>query len=223
MISSSYVSRAILVMSLSISALAATPPAHALSMTFGNLIFTEFMSNPVGVSDTQGEWFELYNAGGSAVELNGLTVRDTSTAVGTLDFGGSFLLAPGTYASLARSSSAGFTPDGIYNSISLNNGGDEINILDGTDLLSRLIYGSGEGTAGASTAIDLSTQQWFTDTENFYGLGNGGTPGLANMLGAAMGNPITVLPATNVVPLPAGAWLLLSGLGMLIVRGRSAV
>lgn len=213
--------RAVLLTQLAVTVFVTSNAAHALSLTFGNLIVTEFMSNPEGVSDTQGEWFELYNAGGSAIELNGLSVRDTSSAVGTLDFGGSFLLAPGQYASLARSVSAGFTPDGIYNSISLNNGGDEINILDGSNLLSRLIYGSGEGFAGASTAIDLGTQQWFSDTTNFYGLGNSGTPGLENMLGSEMGNPLTILPSPNVVPLPAGVWLLLSGIAMIAVRRKA--
>jgi hypothetical protein len=201
----------------------AAPPAHALSLTFGELVITEFMSNPVDVSDSQGEWFELYNAGSNPIELNGLTVRDTSTSVGTLDFGGSFLLAPGGYASLARSSAAGFTPDGLYNSIALNNGGDELHIRDGAATLASLVYGSGEGFAGASTAIDLGamptgTPLWFADTENLYGLADTGTPGVANVIGGAFGTAADVLPSATVVPLPAGVWLLLSGLGMLLAR-----
>ena len=194
-------------------------------MTLGDLVITEVMSNPDGVSDAQGEWFELYNGGTMSIELNGLTVRDTSTAVGTRDFGGSFLLTPGAYASVARSVNAGFAADGLYDSISLNNGGDAIHINDGTNVLASLTYGSGEGMAGASTAIDLAppglgSPVWFADTENLYGLGNAGTPGLANVIGAAMGMDVTILPSTTVVPLPAGVWLLISGLGLMAARWR---
>lgn len=194
--------------------------ASALSVSLGDLVITEFMSNPEGVSDSQGEWFELYNAGSGPIELNGLSVHDTSTSVGTLDFGGSFALAPGMYASVARSASAGFTADGLYDSISLNNGGDEISIRNGETTLAQLIYGSGEGFAGSSTAIELGSLLWFADVENLYDADNSGTPGLANVLGGAMGTAVDVLGPPNVVPLPAGVWLLVSGAGLLVMRRR---
>jgi hypothetical protein len=194
------------------------PQAHALSLSLGDLVITEIMSNPADVSDTQGEWFELYNAGASPIELDGLTVHDTSTSVGTLDFGGSFALPPGGYASLARSGSAGFTPDGLYGAVSLNNGGDELHIRNGTETLASLVYGAGEGFAGASTAVDLGSLMWFADTEHLYGLTDTGTPGLANAIGAAAGTAIDVLPTTTPVPLPAGIWLLLSGIGLVVAR-----
>jgi len=216
-----HISRISASMALSLLALTlGAPAAQALSISLGDLVITEIMSNPADVSDTQGEWFELFNAGSSAIELNGLTVHDTSTAVGTLDFGGSFLLAPGSYASLARSGAAGFTPDGLYGTVAFNNGGDELHIRNGAETLASLVYGAGEGFAAASTAIDLGSLQWFADTEHLYGLTDSGTPGLANAIGSAAGTAVEILPTTAPVPLPAGVWLLLSGIGMLAVRKR---
>ncbi len=37
----------------------------------GELIFSEIMQNPSAVSDSAGEWFELHNPTGSAINING--------------------------------------------------------------------------------------------------------------------------------------------------------
>jgi hypothetical protein len=43
-----------------------------------NLKITEFMPNPAAVNDNVGEWFEVYNAGATAVNLAGWTLSDNA-------------------------------------------------------------------------------------------------------------------------------------------------
>jgi DNA/RNA endonuclease G (NUC1)/uncharacterized protein YjdB len=42
------------------------------------IVITEFLSDPAG-ADTQGEWFELHNRGGEAVDLSGWTIQSNSS------------------------------------------------------------------------------------------------------------------------------------------------
>jgi len=41
-----------------------------------DLVITEIMQNPSAVSDGDGEYFEVYNSGGAAVNMNGYTIVD---------------------------------------------------------------------------------------------------------------------------------------------------
>lgn len=47
--------------------------------TFPSIAITEFMANPKAVSDTDGEWLELFNTTGQAIDLNGWTLKDNDT------------------------------------------------------------------------------------------------------------------------------------------------
>ena len=54
-------------------------PFHAsvaLAASPGDVIVNEIMQNPSAVSDSAGEWFEVYNTTGSAIDLDGWTIRD---------------------------------------------------------------------------------------------------------------------------------------------------
>ena len=53
-------------------------------LSAGDLVITEVMHNPDQVSDHRGEWFELYNASGSDVDLSGLVVSSSSDSGFTL-------------------------------------------------------------------------------------------------------------------------------------------
>lgn len=53
----------------------------------GDLVITEIMSNPELISDTNGEWFELFNTTASNIDLEGLVIRHEAsdpTAVHTI-------------------------------------------------------------------------------------------------------------------------------------------
>ncbi len=43
----------------------------------GDLVITEVMNNPAAVNDPDGEWFEVWNASGRAVAVNGLILSST--------------------------------------------------------------------------------------------------------------------------------------------------
>ncbi len=53
--------------------------AHSASAAIvaGDLVISEVMANPSAVSDTTGEWFEIYNSSGAAIDLNGLILMDS--------------------------------------------------------------------------------------------------------------------------------------------------
>ena len=53
-----------------------TVNAPAQSFSAGDIIVTEIMQNPAGVSDNYGEWFEVYNTTSSDIDLNGWTITD---------------------------------------------------------------------------------------------------------------------------------------------------
>ena len=40
------------------------------------LVINEIMQNPSAVSDSNGEWFEIYNPTDAEVDINGWTIRD---------------------------------------------------------------------------------------------------------------------------------------------------
>ncbi len=94
----------------------------------GNLIVTEIMYNPNAVSDTSGEWFEIYNTGSSAVNLNGWSIKDQGTDHYT--FSDNIIIIPGDYAVLCKnidsSVNGGIVCDAGYSSFTLGNTADSI-------------------------------------------------------------------------------------------------
>jgi len=196
--------------------------ASAASLTVadlspGDLAITEFLANPVGVADSDAEYFEILNRRGAAVDLSGLVVRDdgsnsfTVTAL-TLDAGAFGVFSNGDGSAL------GLSVDYVYGSaMSLTNAADEIMLAGAGDLeLFRLAYSDGD-VYGAGVANELTTLtpglsaaaevDYRAATAPLL-LGNLGSPGAAGG---------TSLPA---VPLPGAAWLLGSALACLAAMRR---
>ena len=42
----------------------------------GTIVINEIMQNPLAVADASGEWFEVYNAAPTPIDINGWTIRD---------------------------------------------------------------------------------------------------------------------------------------------------
>ena len=68
-----------------------TPPG--IPPSAGQLVITEIMINPEAVSDTDGEWFEVFNPTELYLELQGLTISDGADEQFTID--GSLTIPPG--------------------------------------------------------------------------------------------------------------------------------
>lgn len=190
------------------------PTAQAAILTLddlspGDLAITEFLANPAGVADSEGEYFEVLNRRNSVVDLTGLVVRDdgsNSFTVSelTLDAGAFGVFGNGDGSAL------GLQVDYIYGaSMSLTNTADEITLTGaGGQELFRLAYTDGDAY-GAGVANELAVllpgltsaadADYRAATQPLL-LGNLGSPGSAGS---------TSLPA---VPLPGAAWLLTSAL-----------
>ncbi|MHB2224415.1 lamin tail domain-containing protein [Calditrichota bacterium LG24] len=113
----------------------------------GDIIITEIMQNPDAVYDSNGEWFEIYNASDQAIDLNGWTIKDMDSDIHTI--GQSVIIQPGEYLVLGRNADIN-TNGGVdvayqYSGIDLANSADEIVLIaaDGTTEIDRVEYDGG--------------------------------------------------------------------------------
>lgn len=170
-------------------------PRAIVYPTAGELVLTEWMPNPEVVSDTNGEWFELYV--GAAVDLNELQLSRYVDAAGAFQLE-STLASPdclsvpaGSYVVFARSLDPlvnGGLPVADFAfafSLTQTNGGLAVGVADVH--LDEVQWTS--STAAASTSLDPSAQTpagnddpgYLCPATTPYGPGdNDGTPGAEN-------------------------------------------
>lgn len=183
-----------------------------------SIIINEAMINPNAVSDTYGEWIELYNTGTEAVNINGWIIKDIDDDYHEISNGGTLIVPAKGCLVLGKNGNSsingGYTADYIYGSgITLSNTIDEILIGATAGEASGISYNSASWPieAGRSMAYDGSGDitdpaNWFAtaqESQYIYGTGDYGTPGEPN------------LPHPPVMPEPST--LLLLGSGMLFV------
>ncbi len=162
----------------------------------GQLVITEIMNNPSVISDTFGEWFEVYNPTSLTFDLNGLSIQDAGSDNVTVE--GSLLIGPHEYLVFGNNSDTGtnsgvvldyaYAPDAFY----LGNSDDEIHLYSGDTLIDAVEYDNGAtfpDPIGHSMYLDAlkigddnnDGTNWCQDLENPYGVGdNYGTPGVVN-------------------------------------------
>ena len=167
-----------------------------VAQSAGDIVVTEFMADSDAVSDTVGEWLEIYNATTSAIDLNGWTIKDDGS--NTYTFSVSVVVPAQSYFVLGRgaadtASNGGVELDFSYGDgvFTLGNSDDEIVVLspDSTEI-DRVNYGVGgfpDGGPGYSISLDISALSGDNnDPTNWclgattYGAGDYGTPGVAN-------------------------------------------
>jgi hypothetical protein len=186
-----------------------TGSSHA--MTVSDLLVSEVMINPAALSDTRGEWFELYNPTTEEINLREITIGDDGSDRHQIE--SDLLILPGEYLTLARYTDPGFVPDYVYDDFTLSNSGDEIIFSDGIAELLRLEYGSDFNAAGRSRELVglpmIASNYDLTLASLSYGPGDIGTPGTA---GSFNFTPSSTVPLPSAVPIPATAWLFMSGL-----------
>ncbi len=148
--------------------LAGSQTQFTVSPPPANIIFTEVMPDPnfSGLADSLGEWFEVYNAGASSVDMAGWLLSDPS---GTDTIDGPAVINPGQYfvfASNGDSATNGGVPENYAyhyatsgDGISLSNSADSLVLKTGAGVfVSYLKYTSSFGfMVGRSTQLrDLS-------------------------------------------------------------------
>jgi hypothetical protein len=163
---------------------------------YGDLLITEIMNNPDTLSDSEGEWFELYNNYTQAINLQNLILDRDGTNRHTIT--DSILLQPGDYYVVERTAAAtGVSNAYVYGSdISLTNTGGVLSIFnEGTEtdpgsLIFSVDYGAANFPVATGASLSLNPAMlnaidallgtsWCAAT-SAYVTGDLGTPGMTN-------------------------------------------
>ena len=191
--------------------------ANSCAASVSDLLITEIMANPSAVTDTNGEWFELFNPTNESVDLSGLILSDDGSNSHII---GSAFIDSGSYFVMARNgdsaSNGGFTADYLYSGFALNNTTDQIVFSDSSNELLRLNYDTSviattDRTGKSLELIDaIMSPDNYAATSTTFGDGDFGTPGTVGSF-SEFASP---------VPVPSAAWLMGSGLLGLIGFSR---
>jgi hypothetical protein len=179
-----------------------------LNGTANAVVINEIMQNPSAVADSAGEWFELFNPTGSAIDIDGWTIKDNDIDSHVINNGGSLIVPAGGYLILGRngdsSANGGVLVDYVYgSSFALANGADELILVE--DMFSLIIDSvewdggpnfpdpNGASMALIDPSLDNSVgSNWATSITTF-GDGNLGTPGTANFSQVPVPAPIALI------------------------------
>lgn len=180
-----------------------TIPSNACDtpVALGSIIINEIMQDPTAVNDEFGEWFEVYNTTGSAIDMQNWVISDNTTPTAQSFTISSSLIVPANDYAIFIVNGNSLTNGGIshspqyvysYPSFTLLNSGSDSIILTspGGALIDRVDYddASFPYTPGRSMSLSTSTAN-STDNDNganwgnawdTYGDGDFGTPGAAN-------------------------------------------
>jgi hypothetical protein len=186
------------------------PVSTANAALISDLLITEVMANPQSVSDSNGEWFELFNPTNETFDLSGIYIADDGSDKHQIDIGSSLLILPNQYLVFARNgdsaTNGGFTADYVYSNFLLGNSGDEILFSDDITEFIRFGYGSTFDSPGTSRElVNIGSGESGYDltlASLTYGGGDIGTPGFAG----------SVNFETSTVPTPPTLLLFVLGL-----------
>jgi hypothetical protein len=177
-----------------------TGPAELFvgDLSEGDLVINEVMIDTAAVANGAGEWFEIYNASGFNVDLDGLEVFDTSVGSPGSPFtvSGTLIVDADSYVVLGRkttiATNGGADVDYAYGTAHvLGNASDELFLSNGTDVIDSIAWDNGAtfpDPTGASISLDATSQDSTSNDDGAgwcvsrtaYGDGDLGTPGTAN-------------------------------------------
>ncbi|MFQ6606649.1 MAG: lamin tail domain-containing protein [Fidelibacterota bacterium] len=154
------------------------------------LIITEIMPNPAAVSDTYGEWFEVFNADSITLNLDGWRIKDNNGEHTITNTAMYVPIDPGDYFVFAREGdttlNGGLETDYVYSGLALANSADEVTLIDNAgSIVDEVHYNT---TFPYSSGVSMYLKNLFADNEvdtnwsastTAYGAGDLGTPGRA--------------------------------------------
>jgi len=167
------------------------PGFNEKSLT-SQIVINEIMKNPVSVSDSHGEYIELFNPNSYQVNINNWAIMDLGGDYHMIESEDTLVIEPLSYFVLARDTSSatngGFPADYEYSSFTLSNGADEVILVNGAGVVvDSTGYDSSDFPVEAGCAMELRNQLFdnthgynWKDSMNSFGLGDNGTPGSVN-------------------------------------------
>ena len=207
----------------SIVVLAPAPP-RALDV----VVINEIMQNPSSDPDQNGEWFELFNPTGEAIDINGWSISDDGTDSHVINNGSPLLLAASGYLVLGSNGNhalnGGADLDYVYGlDVILDDDLDELILRDALGReVDRVAWDDGATFPDPSNAsmmllapvLDNNVDSNWTTSTSAFGSGGRGTPGLAN----------TESDGNVTIPEPVTCGLFtIAGLALLCQRRRPRV
>ena len=158
-------------------------------LSAGDLVITEIMPNPDAVNDSVGEYFEIYNASGLEVDVNGLELADNASSDTVSE---TVVVAADGYLVFAINGDStingGIDADFDWSGPALSNSGDIITLTYGSVTFDEVDYSGWSVSAGISLSIDPAYMDMdandygphWCEASSTYGDGDSGTPGDAN-------------------------------------------
>jgi len=158
-----------------------------------DIVINEVMQNPAVLADSDGEWFEVYNAGTGDVDMNGWTISDEGFDTHIIDNGGPLIIEAGEYKVFVRNAVA-MAAEGVavfyqYATITLGNSDDELILTDTSDqVIDSIAWDGGPiwpdptGYSMQWTGVGNNSDgtTWVDLGAPAFGSGDRGTPGSAN-------------------------------------------
>jgi competence protein ComEC len=153
------------------------------------VVISEVMADPAAVPDDRGEWFEVWNRGSAAVDLQGWRIASGNDEPAVVT--GSVVVPAGARVVLARG--GGVASAFVYGrGISLGNGGDWLALrdragatVDSVAWRSAPSGASRERVDADAPHADMGGRAWRTAT-SVFGVGDRGTPGEGPAAGGAV-------------------------------------
>ena len=154
-----------------------TVNAPAQSFSAGDVVVTEIMQNPAGVSDNYGEWFEVYNTTSSDIDLNGWTITDQAgSSQNIANIESSVIVPSGGYITMGRGGdtdvasanyNGGITHAFVYDAgFLLSNGADEVILVDPSGTIIDEVYYDGGSVFPDPTGSSMQLDPGFLDASN---------------------------------------------------------
>ena len=153
------------------------------------IIITEIMPNPAAVSDSYGEWFELYNSSDTSINLSNWIIKSGENEEHIIfNENNSVIIYPGEYFVLSKnedsSLNGGLNVDYEYSNISLSNSDDHIIILNSMGEIVDEIYFTSSWSFSSGVSMEVHDfnldnsliSNWYSSTL-VYGDGDNGSPG----------------------------------------------
>jgi len=181
------------------------------------IVISEIMKNPGAVSDSAGEWFEIFNRSFDLVNIDGWTIKDDGGNNHIIDNGAPLLVPPFEFLVLGNNantnSNGGVSVAYRYTGVNLANDDDEIVLVDTTlTEIARVNYLGGPPFPNPESASmyligpDRDPNEgssWAESTTPWPGsFGDFGSPGEPNPQGN-WDPPPAVVVISNLVNVPA--------------------